>query len=74
MTECTLHSTIVFTFTTNINQLTSYNANAGYAYSGQAGKIGLLGAKLATLPCMDDGVGGCILLALEQIDVNLLVM
>lgn len=24
---------------------------------GEAGKIGLLSAKLATLPCMDDGVG-----------------
>ena len=36
--------------------LTSYNTNAEYAYSGQAGKIGLLGTKLATLPCMDDRV------------------
>ena len=36
---------------------------------GEAGKIGLLGTKLATLPCMDDRVvvgGGGILLALEQ--------
>lgn len=43
---------------------------------GEAGKIGLLGAKIATLPCMDDRVvvGGGILLALEQVDVNLLVM
>lgn len=42
---------------------------------GEAGKIGLLGAKIATLPCMDDRVVvGGILLALEQVDVNLLVM